>query len=191
MKKPNELYQQIQQQSDAEIRRSIVIREISDQRAYLIRELEYSFEEAAQVQDPAQAIVDALYVLFDPKAQAKTRLAELAHALSCSTEDAQVLAVNALDAWVNGHEYTVSLDETLNRWLMNECVKASRYLYEEALRRLLPHRMLSIQSTERDLERALSAEEIRGWYDSLFIGRFNIYGSYAHQLAYWLMSTPQ
>ncbi len=188
MKKPSELYQQIQKQSDAELRRSIVIREISDQRAYLIREFDFSFEDAMQVNDPAQMIVNRLFASFDPRARANDTARELAHALSCSEDEVKVLAIESLQAWVNGHEYTVSLDESLDRWLMNECVKASRCLYEEALRRLLPHRAISVQATELELERSLSEVELRVLYDMLLISRLNLYGSHAKQLAYWLMS---
>lgn len=165
----------------------IIEQEIVDQRAYLIREFEYSFEDAAQIdkQDLGAAIIDELLKRYDPRLAYKEALSNLCAATGVDEIDVISVAVPLFEAWYLALNDVQQIGE-LNQALLCETGRFAGYVYESALELKRSYLRESVQQTAAAIALGMAEHEVNAWFELLHLSLENSYEPRHVQIAEWL-----
>lgn len=191
MKTTKELYAAIKHDalSPMTIRRALEVieQEITDPRAYLIREFGYSFEDAAQIDkaDVHAAIVDELMKRYDPRFSYKEALENLCAATGGDEVDVISVAVPFFEAWYLALNDVQQIGE-MNQRLLCETGRFAGYVYESALELKRAYLRETPQQTSAAINANLNPAAINAWYELLHLSFNNSYEPRHAQIAEWL-----
>jgi hypothetical protein len=165
----------------------VIEQEITDPRAYLIREFGYSFEDAAQIdkQDVGAAIIDELLKRYDPRFSYKEALENLCKATGGDEIDVISVAVPFFEAFYLALN---NVHSEFNQRMIVETGRFAGYVYESALELKSLYLRPTVRETAQALSMNLTPDEIQAWWVLLHLDLEGSLEPRSVQIADWLFS---